>query len=517
MFEETKPFNAVFAFFAALLFVYTQTAHMLDIPGLHFDEAWQGLFAFKIANTPGFYPTSAMNSYTTPVVHYLLAAFFKIFSPSLLVMRVFYAFLNFGSLVFTVLLLKKTENRKAIPIYTLLWAVLPLAVHTHRFYIEVTGFHAFCFSGLLYSLEIVRRKKWTGSIPATLFALAGIYSHIAFIAVILSLVFMNMIYQTEKKNDYTKLIVTVCLLSLPLTLKMGVDLRKSTPYLLSLLLAFIAVLHHSFFERTYNRIRAFSRKNLKWLLLVSLLPLFAFLLLQFDGIWPYSQATGFREHYWFPVNSLIFAYFLKSSFKKNVRGNYLRDLLFITLLGTSVIVLKLSPRFFTIPLILSSMWLSIELSRVDHLKRFLIIGLIATWNLATFQQVYIHRSLTNPPTDSVVSIFGIKDSGRDFRPFQKAFEWMTARHCQNELRWVEDDRFLLPVRFLALTSPATTDKCPWKNDDVFFSHIPNYLSYDKNSERTAENTVPPYPHVKLLAHSKEWGDLAFWIRKTETK
>jgi hypothetical protein len=57
----TTPFVM---YLQALYQPYFQMSH---VPGPHFDEAWQGLFINRILNEPGFFPTQAMNSYTTPV------------------------------------------------------------------------------------------------------------------------------------------------------------------------------------------------------------------------------------------------------------------------------------------------------------------------------------------------------------------------------------------------------------------------------------------------------------------
>src|SRR5690349_2384890 len=137
-------FEALLLAAASALAFYTQLTRLTSVPGLHFDEAWQGLFAYRIAGEHGFFPVAAMNSYTSPMVHYPIAAAFKAFGPSLSTMRGFYAAMNLATLGLLAALLRRFGERRAAAWLALLWALLPLSVHDHRFYVEMTGFFGFC-------------------------------------------------------------------------------------------------------------------------------------------------------------------------------------------------------------------------------------------------------------------------------------------------------------------------------------------------------------------------------------
>ena len=510
--------------FKALLFAvalglaaYTQFTELAAVPGLHFDEAWQGVFAHRIATESGFYPTSAMNSYTSPVVHYLLAATFKLFGPSLTVMRATYAAFNFLTLALILGLFLRMGEKKAMIWFTLLWALLPLSVHDHRFYVEMTGFFGLCFALVLWGLALWRKHPALSFTLALTGIVAGSYSHILFIAVFAGALYVGAYYFASEFHSKRgrALVATTALALAPLALRMGMGLQKPLPFALAAAFVVLALLT---FTQVWKRATQWAPRSGRWLTVAAIPFLFGFVALMWNGNWPYAQATGFFEWIWLPLNAALFIWLAFRQNKKNALfSSMLWHSFLATFLVSSLLILKQSPRYYYVPTLLAMMWMALRLARLDRPSTQWALGLAFTvWNLWAFQTAYVARFENYGSTTKEFSAGFYHDNGRDFRPFQKAYSWLVSQNCQDDLLWVEDDRFLFPVNFLRLTAPKPTASCPWPYDSLFFSHIENYDSQSQE-KRTEHNTPPPTnaPHVKLLAHFPEWGDLAFWIRKTE--
>lgn len=518
-------FKALLFLVALGLAAYTQFTQLTAVPGLHFDEAWQGVFAHRIASEAGFYPMSAMNSYTSPVVHYLLALAFKLFGPSLVVMRGTYAFFNFATLGLILVLFWRAKEKKAAFWFVLLWALLPLSVHDHRFYVEMTGLFGLCLAFVLWGLALWHKRPILSFTLTLIAIIAGSYSHVLFVAVFIGALYIGARYfSREFYNPRARALVATTALALtPLALRMGWGLKKPLPFVLAtafvLLAAFAALSsRHRTLNKIWERLPRVSIRSARWLALAAIPFLVGFLALMWNGNWPYAQATGHLEWRWLPLNAALFV--VLAFYKRKKDGDFTSMLwhgFLVTFLVSSLLILKQSPRYYYVPLVLAMMWMALKLA---HLRtpafQWTLALTFTVWNLWCFQTAYITRFENYGSTTNEFRAALYHDNGRDFRPFQKAFSWLVSQNCQNDLRWFEDDRFLFPVEFLRLTAPKPTAPCAWPYDSIFFSHIENYDPLFQGP-RTARNTPPPAnaPHVKLLAHFAEWGDLAFWIRKTE--
>ena len=523
--------------FGILLAAYTQLIQLTAVPGLHFDEAWQGLFAHRINVDPDFFSLEAMNSYTSPLVHYMLAAAFKVFGPSLATMRGTYAFMNLTSLLLLAGLLWRLGERFAVAWFILLWALLPLSVHNHRFYVEVTGFHTLCLTVVLWGVALWRRRPNLSFALITLGVLTGVFAHILFISVFAGGIFvLARTFPGDFRSKRSQcLIATNALLLMPLALRMGLGLGKPLPFALAgVLLATAAwalatprwLRFHRLWERWPRRAMRLSK-----IVFFCTLPfLVSFVALLWNGFWPYAQATGYMQLAWLPLNALIFIAFAYQQIRRPGQRTATRaadarrepsvlapSLIWGSFVAcfliTSIIILKQTPRYYTLPMIFAMMWAAQRMARLQNLNtQFALAAGFVAWNLAMFHTAYLWR-FEHEGSNTVefrVAIF--HDNGRDFRPFQKMYEWARTSGCLAAVPWVEDDRFKLPFDFLRLTSGPSVATCRWNTGDLFFSHIPNY-DPKFSAERTDLNTPPPVENVKYLAHFTEWGDLAVWIRR----
>jgi hypothetical protein len=482
---------------ALLLAGYTQLIAITDVPGLHFDEAWQGMFAHRIATEPGFHPFTAMNSYTSPIVHHLLALVFLAFGPRLAAMRGTYAVMNFATLGLIVALLARRESVRAAAWFAILWALLPLSVHIHRFYVEVTGYHGLALAVALWGLALW--KKW----PKLSFILLagalikGTYAHILFVAVFYSGIFViARAYPAELKSGRARaLIALVALAVSPLAIRMGLGLHKAAPFAMAAALALTAAWAAAGprLGRLWTRVPRSAEVALPWLTVAAIPFLLAYVALLWNGPWAYAQATGRLEYWWIPINAAIFVLL---AIHERTRPSLYWTAFVVSFLATSILILKQTPRYYTVPTILAMLWAASRLARArNHALASATLVVFAVWNAWLFKSSYIENFRKYGSTTEEFKLGPFHDNGRDFRPFQRVYAWLAERNCEHELNWWEDDRFGIPFQFLRLSAPPAAGKCPWSSDNLFFSHIPS-----------------PDPNVKLLAHFPEWGDLALWTR-----
>ena len=489
---------------------FTQLAFLTEVPGLHFDEAWQGLFAQRIATEPGFWPISAMNSYTSPVVHYALAAVFKVFAPTLGVMRGFYAMLNLLSLMTFAVILLRRHGIEAALWFTLMWALLPLSVHLHRFPIEMNGWFGFCLALIAVGLHLwERRPRLALAIVLTGYVL-GLYSHILFFSVLLgwAAARFRRLSAWKDRRSILLLIAGLCV-SAPLLARMPLVLRSASALALGtlpvvLLIALAVVLNGKRQVLWTRRISRLLHGAYRWALIASTPFFVAFVFLFWDGSFAYSQVTGWIGGAWIPVNAALLLLALGKLHHRfslvHLRNPHdsmhLWKTFVFTFLASSVLILKQSPRYYTVPMILLMAALAIGLMSLKRpgLKAALALVFVA-WNSYAFVGRYLVPFQQRGATAEEFRLLIYKDSARDFRPYQKVYAWLEEQGCGRVIRGVEDDRFLAAVEFLRLSSVG--GQCPWIQDELIFRSIPprqqDYLS-----------------NLELLASRPEWGDLGLW-------
>lgn len=505
--------------------IFTQCYQLLNVPGFHFDEAWQANYAYKILTQKNFWPLQAMNGYTTPVVHYFLALVFKFFPVELSTLRLTFVAINLITLLLLVTLLIKLKRKNAALWMVVLWALLPVSIHNHRFNVELTSFYGLFFVGFLWGIYFYKRNTKLSLSLIYITSLLATYSHILFITTLLSLFFYCAFYERALffKKSFQRQFAFLIILILPLIFNMARQINKVAPWvLLGLLLVGSLVL---MFAKAKNFISLVTHNHKH--LIINLLSylaipfLFFYIFYVISGFWPYAQATGTLQHSWMLFNAVIFLIILyKNNFfnfnyftlEKKVWFSFV-----VVFALTHLIILKQSSRYYTIPLILSLMWLALSLEKYFSQKKQVLIAIALTLNnLWLFQNNYIQPYLTQGATALEFKSFIFHDNAKDFRPFQKAYQWLVSQGCQHTLEWVEDDRFGMQVDFLKISAPYSFIPCPWTSHQLFFSHIPNY---DKNFSgvRTDQNTPPPFANVEILYHQKDWGDLAFFTRRKELK
>lgn len=503
---------------------------MLWVPGLHFDEAWQGLYAHRIASEKGFWPLEAMNGYTSPISHYILAAFFKVFRPSLEVMRQSIGLMNLTTLLIFTLLLWKEGHRTAAAVFTWIWALLPLSVHNHRFYIEMTSFLGLCFALNAWALVRAAKKYVLDRKTLALFLIPmilGLLSHIGYLSVLLAFASFLVITQ-QGLQKFLRPLSLLFIFAAGLLFKMSSQLQKISPailgtVLLGLSLAFIFRPDKFLKQRPWVLQSALLKISVASCFVIS----FFYIFFLWDGFWPYMQATGHLPKFWLPINSALLMSCLGWHISRKPGTDLLQKVLlftFLQFLMMTVLIFKQSPRYYMLTTICLMIFVSLvaeEILRTKYFKSvFAAFAIFSLWNFFAFENFYLQQYHSQPGDDGVVRFLFFKDSGRDFRPFQKVYRWFARSGCLTELDSIEDDRFLRPFEFLNLApshallteavqfeeaalpraaenfSPHAPPVCPWTKGQMYFSHYPS---------NSGVELIPVVQH-------KSWGDLTLFTK-----
>lgn len=199
-----------------LLFCVTHLLFLESTPGFHFDEAWAAEHSLRIAFEPGFWPLKAMTVQTSSWSHYVTAAFFRIFSPSVFVFRASHVFLNVGALCLLALGLKNFSFPKVAKALPWVAALMPALVMNHRFSIEITAFHSLCFGLIFYSISKLKSSDsnvaWAGIVVGSFL---GFTSHVFFLGVMAAFLWMLVSHKDKLLNQAkTRFVLALLVLSL---------------------------------------------------------------------------------------------------------------------------------------------------------------------------------------------------------------------------------------------------------------------------------------------------------------
>ena len=187
---RSRNFSSVGFFLGCGILFFNHLIFLSQVPGLHYDEAWAGNFAHRIAADPGFWPLQAMSPYTSAWSHAWAALFFKIFGTSVFSYRLAGVLLAIGGILLLSRALYIIGEKRAASFFPGVAGLIPALLVNHRFGIEITTFHVFCFGLLGWSLAIwvtTKDRKFAAFFGLGLAVLLGVTSHILFLAVVLAL------------------------------------------------------------------------------------------------------------------------------------------------------------------------------------------------------------------------------------------------------------------------------------------------------------------------------------------
>lgn len=509
--DRTKHFARLFLALGFMASVFTQVYAITKIPGLHFDEAWQGEFANRFLHPELSHigpeaPLAAMNSYTTPILHAILALQFKVWGPSLLVMRATLAALNLSALAICIAALAPLSIGAA-GFFAFIWALLPLSVHDHRFYIEMTSLHGLCFALILAFTFGLKKNPKPSFAKRALWALAfwvGCYSHVLFIAVGISALIFVSSRQPEAwvSKTFRNHVAFFSLTLLPLATRMALGTKKAMPIVLVMSLASLALIAWRASEKQWSLIGKISASTARLVPFLAIPHLVFFSFYLMGGSWPYAQVTSVFS-FWLGVpNAILWVLILATATSKPrteteadaVAGFYC---LFLT---TSVLMLNQAPRYYVIALIAAIVVMALRLESLRPKIAMPIFLAFIGWNSFLFVFHYVKPFSENGARITEFRSWRFHDSARDFRPAQRVHEWLKTNGCRYSSD-IEPTTFqiYLPLAFLSLTEPDDTLTCKLDKKNLMIATVP-------------ENLTSPVKGYRLLHTDRSWGDLAAWSR-----
>lgn len=485
-----------------LCFFLTHSLCIYEVPGFHYDEAWAAHFSHQIAAGELFWPVHAMSPYTFAWSHWITACVFRIFGTSLEIYRLTGVFFVFLGLLCLCCSLCLWGEKKAALLLPWLFAFFPTTVMNHRFSIEINTFHVFCFGLLSLGLSLayltdlaeVRRRR-----IAFLFVFLGIFfgvtSHILFIAPVIALWVILLLY--EKKILFYTRFILLSLLPFFISILLNIPEKEKGIFLLLIWFFAFSGIGIKFFLRW--------RKKIIFFLFMLSLPSVGYILFFSIGHWntlfnmgriekPLLIWVGFCS-WFFPLIAL----FLKSI--SSLKKYYLIGLWFmLTLLWTSLIIIKQTPRYYELGLVCFLIVISLILSQSIHQKTW-ILPFLSFMISGAFQikENYLEPGRTVGAVESsfqqqILGHFILRDSSTDFLSKQFLVRFLEQRGCTLKDIHCEDTRTWHALLFLSHSdwkknkflqcpySPLSIDKAPVNytiQDTDFFVEKFGFVITDK--------------------------------------
>jgi hypothetical protein len=460
---------------------FTHCRDLARAGGLHYDEAWAGLFSHRIAREPDFWPIAAMSPYTSAWSHYVSAAFFKLFGTHLWVDRLSGVFLVALGVTGVCLALKSLRQPLAAALLPWIIAFFSAAVINHRFTIEINTFHVFCF-GLLFwgfSQKYTRQERQLprlfadGAIVSG--ALLGITSHILFLAPAfagLIWAFLNETFLHDKRARWIAGVPIVLLMGFFLRIHLMIPEKDKSFALLFLgLLSLMGVVFPRLTSSVIRWARGVAWKPIRFAFFIAASIAGLFLLFFAEGSWAAAFFNGGQSHpaamLW-PLLALGLCAIAggQELFQQYQQDSRLKAGLAwfaLSILLTAVIATKPAPRYFEIPLILLAIFfaylLSMTLTSTFFRKR-LAIASILIWTIGGALQLELNyfkpTRAESVPEQSFRFLF-FRDNSGDTLLKQALVRTLAQSGCRFENIATDDIRVLDALRFLSLGDWPTLD------------------------------------------------------------
>lgn len=452
--NTSNPAEGIFLFFGVALLLFLHLFALGEVPGLHFDEAWAMNHSYRLST--GDFTLQAMSPYTAPWAHYWAALWMKVFEPSVFVFRLSQIFLSLLGSGFLFLALWESGRKTAARLLPLSLALLPGLVMNHRFAIELTGFHGFCFGLVAWSLV----RGWP--LLAVLGWVLGTTGHILFygigLAVIGAAIWEGREFRKKEK-------IAAALGSLVLAI-FFFRVHLLIPEKGKALLLVISALGIGVFVFIgAERWRLWKRQA--WevaVLVVSLVFLFnAFLFI--DGFWQLSLTTG--KEGWKGGRLLNLLFFIPLALWITQRGSrdsprWLRRAFLLGLIGLGVMMLKPAPRYYEVILLCLAVFFAQGLARLPFLGRIAVSIFLLLHATVLYAEYF-----TVSPKEASLRFLFFKDSSRDFLSKQELISVLGGSGCSLSDIQSVDSR--VGEALLALSRvdwPRVDMECNWKNLQV---------------------------------------------------
>lgn len=452
--NTSKPAEAAFLFFGVALLLFVHLFALGKVPGLHFDEAWAMNHAHRISR--GIFTLEGMSPYTAPWAHYWAALWMKLFGPSLFVFRLSQVFLSLAGAGFLSLALWHSGRKSAACFLPIALALLPGLVMNHRFAIELTGFHAFCFGLLAFSLV----RGWV--LLAVFAWLAGSTGHILFyglgLAVIGAAIWEGREFSRRERWGAAFGCLLLSLFFLRVLLLIPEKGKAAALFASVVGVGFMLALGA-------EKWKIWRRHSLEtvvlYLALVFLFNAFFFL----DGFWQLSLTTG--KEGWKGARIFNLVLFLPFAIWLTQRGSrdsprWLRRAFLLAVICLGAMMLKPAPRYFEIILLGLVVFAAQGIARLPFLGRMATILFLLLHSTMLYTEYF-----STMPREASLRFLLFKDSSRDFLSKQELAQVLGGWGCAvGDIQQV-DSRVGEALAALSRADwPITNSPCRFKNLQV---------------------------------------------------
>lgn len=453
--NTSKPAEGIFFVFGVVLLLALHLFALSQVPGIHFDEAWALNFAYRLSE--GEWTLSAMSPYTAPWAHYWAALWMKAFGPSLYVFRLSQVMLAFMGIGFMGLALQESGRKGAARLLPLTIALLPGLVMNHRFAIELTGFHVFCFGLLAWGLV----RGWI--VIAVLAWLAGTTGHILFYGVGIAAIGAS-IWERKELIWRDRLIGAGGCLLLALFFARVATLvpEKGKAWALVASAVLLAALVLARAERWKIWQKPHWESVAVLLALVFLVNTLFFL----DGFWSLSITTG--KEGWKGGRLINLLLFLPAAFWLAWRGSrdcprWLRRAFLLGVICLGFMMLKPAPRYFELALLVVAVFVAQGLASLPFLGRMAMVVFLFLHATVLFAEYF-----SVSPRETALKFLFFKDSSRDFLSKQELVSVLGGSGCRLSDINGADSR--VQEALLALSradwNVDAAKTCKWKSPQV---------------------------------------------------
>lgn len=453
-------------FLGMVLYFFTHLYSASQVAGLHFDEAWAANFSYKIAFEKGFWPLHAMSPYTAPWGHYLAALIFKLFGASLFTFRLSAALMTGAGTFLISAALWEKKKKTAATVFPFLSACFFPAIIHHRFHIEVTTFHYFCFGLLAWGVSLFDRKPLLAKKVIAATSVLGVTSHIAFLAPVLGL--LGTWVLSGQKTKIRWLVFGVALGLFPFFLRIWLEIPerdKSTVLLGADLLILIWAAFGTYAPKWVQ-----SYKN--WILgfvFLLCLPYFGFLLAFLEGHWDVLLVHGFVAQPFLVGLPLLIVVpaliFLKRRYRKKFDPSWGVWFLF-TLVATAILAVKPASRFFEPELAFVLAFSALAFEILPWKKT--VLGICIFSGLIPWQMNYILPGEREQGRIQAHKVLLLRDWSNDFMPKQILARFLGEQGCRLSDIQFHDPRLKEALSFLSHGDwPVLKTECALGHPQVF--------------------------------------------------
>lgn len=466
----------IYLWLSAALLVALWSWQLGSFPGLHADEAWGGLKAYRfltLSQTDAF----GMNHYTGAMQSLFSALFFKSFGVGVSSLRITGVVFNVLGLFLLISLLEKRKRRAAYLFLLLLlqsamWLLYP------RIAWEVCSFTLFFVSSFFFVYKktaLVSRPKTVWVFLFFMVGLLSSYNHILFSCISAAYLLTHIILAVLKGELFLKTlyipfmnIMNISILFGCMNAFEGSALREYpfTVFLSFIFLLFIeALLLAAIPQKTFSLVFCSTkcRRTIGWMLSIGASTFFIYfhgpaVMDSMIAAKVFQHVLGFSSNKTFTVFSLVMAVLVMGAFLfyliKDIKNNTMSFFLIFVLCYVLLFPLYTqdnSPRYYLALQLFFFIYIAFKIDRNRWIPLFLIASCCV--NMYFLITVYTHR---NYPFTAQEVFFGRQEeTSQHFKPISPLLDSLQKYEVKDIHYADKDNRYFLeqPIRFMELIRP----------------------------------------------------------------